>query len=218
MLLHGGVSRRARFPSLRELYSDALGRFLANPELEPEVLTGAEMGLTWDLPLFDLQIVGFHQVLSDGIVRIVVDTPEGPKRQRVNRDRIRSTGLEIVATGALGRIDYAGDVTFQQAWQFDLAARLSLGVPIVAAATVSGEYRYVGSQFCLNADSGAMDRLATAHSLDLKVRRLFQLEGRRTFSHVDGLISLANVTDRAIFDQCGLPQPGRTLRFQVRLF
>ncbi len=232
ILLHGGVSRRARFPSLRELYSDALGRFLANPALEPEILTGAEMGLTWDLPLFDLQIVGFHQVLSDGIVRIIVDTPEGPKRQRVNRDRIRSTGLEIVATGALGRIDYAGDVTFQQAWQFEegsddrmrpeyepnLAARLSLGVPIVAAATVSGEYRYVGSQFCLNADSGEMDRLETAHSLDLQLRRLFELEGRRTFSHVDGLISLVNVTDRAIFDQCGLPQPGRTLRFQVRLF
>ena len=232
VLLNAGVSRRARFPSLRELYSDALGRFLANPDLRPEILIGAEMGLTWDLPVFDLQIAGFHQVLSDGIVRIAVDTPEGPRRQRVNRDRIRSTGIEIVATGALGRLEYAGDVTFQQAWQFEkgsdertrpeyepnLAARLSLGVPLVASATVSGEYRYVGRQFCLNADSGNLDRLDTAHSLDLQLRRLLRLEGRRTFSRVDGLIILANVTDRAIFDQCGLPQPGRTLRFQVRLF
>ena len=47
LLLHGGVSRRARFPSLRELYSDALGRFVPNPDLEPEVLTGMEFGLTW---------------------------------------------------------------------------------------------------------------------------------------------------------------------------
>lgn len=232
LLLHGGVSRRARFPSLRELYSDALGRFLANPGLKPEILTGAEMGLTWDLPGFDLQIVGFHQVLSDGIVRIAVDTPEGPRRQRVNRDRIRSTGLELVATGALKSLEYAGDVTFQQAWQFDegsdvrtrpeyepnTAARLSLGVPIALAATLSAEYRYVGSQFCLNATSGDLDPLDTTHRLDLELRRLFRLEGRRTFGNLDGLISLANVTDRAIFDQCGLPQPGRTLRFQVRLF
>ena len=170
VLLHGGVSRRARFPSLRELYSDALGRFLANPELRPEILTGAEMGLTWDLPLFDLQIVAFHQVLSHGIVRIAVDTPDGPRRQRVNRDRIRSTGLELVATGALGFLEYAGDVTFQQAWQFaegndertrpeyepNLAARLSLrrarrrrcygvgGVPVcrVAVLPERGERRF----------------------------------------------------------------------------
>lgn len=232
VLLHGGVSRRARFPSLRELYSDALGRFLANPDLKPEILTGAEMGLTWDLPGLDMQIVGFHQVLSNGIVRIGVETPEGPKRQRVNRDRIRSTGLEIVATGALSSVEYAGDVTLQQAWQFEegsddrtrpeyepnLAARLSLAVPVVAATTVSGEYRYVGRQFCLNVDGGDFDRLDETHSLNLKVRRLFLLEGRRTFSNVDALVSLANVTDRAIYDQCGLPQPGRTLRFQIRLF
>ncbi len=232
LLLHGGLSRRARFPSLRELYSDALGRFLANPELKPETLTGVEMGLTWDLPVFDLQVVGFHQVLSDGIVRIAVDTPDGPRRQRVNKDRIRTTGLEVVATGTLGRLEFSGDVTVQQAWQFEegsdertrpeyepnLAARLSLAVPVVAAAAFSGEYRYVGSQFCLNTDSGDLDPLDTAHSLDLRLRRLFLLESRRTFSRVDGLIALTNVTDRAIFDQCGLPQPGRTLRFQVRLF
>ena len=66
LLLHGGISRRARFPSLRELYSDALGRFLPNPDLVPEVLAGLELGLTWDLRGFDVQVVGFRQVLSDG--------------------------------------------------------------------------------------------------------------------------------------------------------
>lgn len=232
VLFHGGVSRRARFPSLRELYSDALGRFLANPELKPEILTGAEMGLTWDLRGLDLQIVGFHQVLSDGIVRIAVETPEGSKRQRVNRDRIRTTGLEIVATGSLSKVEYAGDVTFQQAWQFEknsddrtrpeyeptLAGRLSLTVPVVAATALSGEYRYVGRQFCLNVGGGDFDRLDETHSLDFRVRRLFVLEGRTTFSNVDAMVSLANVADRTIYDQCGLPQPGRTLRFQVRLF
>ncbi len=232
MLFHGGVSRRARFPSLRELYSDALGRFLANPGLKPETLTGAEMGLTWDLPVFDLQIVGFHQVLSDGIVRVAVGTPEGPRRRRVNRDRIRSTGLEIVATGSVAHIDYAGDVTLQRAWQFEegregrtrpeyepnLATRLSLSFPVASAATLSAEYRYVGRQFCLNADSGDLERLDETGSLDLEARRLFRLEGRRTFANVDALVSLANVGDRVIYDQCGLPQPGRTLRFQVRLF
>ncbi|MCA9728288.1 MAG: TonB-dependent receptor plug domain-containing protein, partial [Candidatus Eisenbacteria bacterium] len=35
-VLHAGVSRRGRFPALRELYSGALNRFVPNPDLEPE--------------------------------------------------------------------------------------------------------------------------------------------------------------------------------------
>jgi iron complex outermembrane receptor protein len=111
LLLHGGISRRARFPSLRELYSDALGRFLPNPGLEPEVLTGGELGLTWALQGVDIQVVGFRQVLNDGIVRVGVLTPQGPKRQRVNRDGIRSTGLEMVASGEWRAMQYSGDLT-----------------------------------------------------------------------------------------------------------
>ena len=44
--LHMGVSRRVRFPSLRELYSGALGRFVPNPDLEPEKLRVIEAGVT----------------------------------------------------------------------------------------------------------------------------------------------------------------------------
>ena len=35
---------------------------------------------------------------------------------------------------------------------------------------------------------------------------------------VDALVSVTNLIDNAIFDQCGLLQPGRTFRIQLRLF
>ncbi len=232
MLLPGGISRRARFPSLRELYSEALGRFLPNPDLEPEVLTGIELGMTWNLRGADIQVVGFHQTLSDGIVRIGVDTPDGPKRQRVNRDGIRSTGLEMVASGGWRALQYTGDLTLQSAWQVEEGTGVRTRPeyePVVVggfdvAATVSwelilsGGYRYVGSQFCLNAGSASMDKLKEAHRFDLQLRRIFALEGRSVLSKVDALVSVSNLSDNAIFDQCGLPQPGRTLRIQLRLF
>ena len=41
------MGRRARYPGLRELYSGALGRFLENPNLRPEMLASAELGATW---------------------------------------------------------------------------------------------------------------------------------------------------------------------------
>ena len=232
LLLHGGVSRRARFPSLRELYSDALGRFVPNPDLEPEVLTGMELGLTWELQGVDLQAVGFHQVLSDGIVRIGVQTPQGPKRQRVNRDRIRSTGLEMVASGGWRVVQYSGDLTLQQAWQFEdvsgvktrpeyepgVVGGFSVVTPAPGDFRLSGGYRFVGTQFCLNADSASMDRLRRTHSFELQLRRLFAFEGRSALANMDALVAVTNLTDNAIFDQCGLPQPGRTFRIQLRLF
>ena len=232
VLLHGGISRRARFPSLRELYSEALGRFLANPDLEPEVLIGMELGLTWDLPDVDIQVVGFRQVLSDGIVRIGVQTPDGPKRQRVNRDRVQSTGMEMVASGAWRSVQYSGDLTLQRAWQIDdgsgvstrpeyepgVAGGLDVAVPIPAQLSLSGGYRFVGRQSCLNADTASMDRLKRTHRLDLQLRRFFTFERRSSLGNVDALLSVTNLADNVIFDQCGLPQPGRTFRIQLRLF
>jgi iron complex outermembrane receptor protein len=232
LLLHGGISRRARFPSLRELYSDALGRFLPNPALVPEVLTGVELGMTWDLRGVDIQVVGFRQILSEGIVRVGVATPQGPRRQRVNRDRIRSTGLELVTSGEWRAVQYGGDITLQQAWQIEdgsgdrtrpeyepsVVGGLSVATHLPAEFRVSGGYRFVGRQSCLDADSATMDRLAKTHRFDLQLRRLFAFEGRSALANVDALVSVTNLTDNAIFDQCGLPQPGRTLRIQLRLF
>ena len=232
LLLHGGISRRARFPSLRELYSEALGRFLPNPDLVPEVLTGMEAGLTWDLQGVDIQVVGFHQVLSDGIVRVGVQTADGPKRQRVNRDRIRSTGLEMVTSGGWGWVQYSGDLTLQQAlliedgsdvrtrpeYEPGVVGDFDLAMPVPGEFSLSGGYRFVGRQSCLNAESGSMDTLSRTHRFDLELRRFFAFEGRSALANVDALVSVTNLTDNAIFDQCGLPQPGRTFRVQLRLF
>ena len=232
LLLHGGISRRARFPSLRELYSEALGRFLPNPDLVPEVLTGMEAGLTWDLEGVDIQVVGFHQVLSDGIVRVGVQTADGPKRQRVNRDRIRSTGLEMVASGGWRWVQYSGDLTLQEAWLLEdgsdvrtrpeyepgVVGAFDVAVPVPGELSLSGGYRFVGSQSCLNAESGSMDTLSRTHRFDLQLRRFFVFEGRSALANVDAIVSVTNLTDNAIFDQCGLPQPGRTFRVQLRLF
>jgi len=232
LLLHGGVSRRARFPSLRELYSDALGRFYPNPDLQPEVLTGMEVGLTWDLHGVDIQMVGFRQILSDGIVRIGVHTAAGPKRQRVNQDRIQSTGLEMVASGGWGAIQYSGDLTLQHARQIDeesgfrsepeyepdLAGGFDVATEVPWDISLAGGYRFVGRQFCLDVDSASMDRLTRTHRFDLQLRRFFVFGRRSALSNLDALVSVTNLTDDPIFDQCGLPQAGRTFRIQLRLF
>ena len=46
----------------------------------------------------------------------------------------------------------------------------------------------------------------------MDLQRLFGL------SRLDARVTVDNLTDTALYDQCGLPQPGRLLRFQLRLF
>jgi iron complex outermembrane receptor protein len=138
----------------------------------------------------------------------------------------------MVASGGWRAVQYSGDFTLQQAWQIEdgsgdntrpeyepsVIGGFTLATQLPAEFSVSGGYRFVGSQLCLNADSVSMDRLTRTHRFDLQLRRLFAFEGRSTLANVDALVSVTNLIDDAIFDQCGLPQPGRTFRIQLRLF
>ena len=41
--------------------------------------------------------------------------------------------------------------------------------------------------------------------------------GPEGFQRLTALVALDNVGNRTVYDQCGLPQPGRTLRFGLTL-
>ncbi len=129
-------------------------------------------------------------------------------------------------------MQYSGDLTLQQAWLIEdgsdvrtrpeyepgVVGGFDVAMPVPGELSLSGGYRFVGRQSCLNAESGSMDTLSRTHRFDLQLRRFFAFEGRSALANVDALVSVTNLTDNVIFDQCGLPQPGRTFRVQLRLF
>lgn len=233
LLLHGGVSRRARFPSLRELYSGALGRFEPNPDLSPETLVGAEAGFTLQSPGdIEFQVVGFHQELSDGIVRASVTGEDGVSRfRRLNQDKVRSTGIELLAIGTLGVATVSSDLTLQHVKGMDadgseveleyepaITGKLGIETPLGAGFRFSGNFRLVGAQGCENPEVGGLQPLGASGSSDFSLRKIFQLRSAGQVSRVDVSASLRNASDATVYDQCGLPQPGRTLQFQFRLW
>jgi iron complex outermembrane receptor protein len=233
LLLHGSVSRRARFPSLRELYSGALGRFEPNSDLRPETLVGAEGGFTLQRTgNIEFQVVGFHQRLSDGIVRTSVTGEDGMRRfRRLNQEQVRSTGIELVAIGALGVATVSSDLTLQRVKGMDadggevqleyepaITGKLRLETPLGAGFRVSGNFRFVGGQSCENPEVGGLQPLGASGSADFTLRKIFQLRSAGRLSRVDASASLRNASDATVYDQCGLPQPGRTLQFQFRLW
>lgn len=234
--LHASVSRRARFPALRELYSGALDRFQPNPALRPETLTGMELGVTFGAAGAgtgtSLQAVGFHHQLRDAVVRTTV--PETRRYLRVNRDEIRSTGVELFgqwrsAADAAQAVMVTGDLLAQAVRVHDALARaerhaehqpetrgtLELGVPLVAGVRGTAAMRYTGAQYCVHPDTGDERRLAPGTDGSLALDRSWPV--RVWGGILRTVLAFDNVTDAAVFDQCGLPQPGRTLRLVVRI-
>ncbi|MGH7717776.1 MAG: TonB-dependent receptor domain-containing protein, partial [Gemmatimonadaceae bacterium] len=221
----------ARFPALRELYSGSLGRFEPNPSLDPETLVGAEAGATIVRSSFQLQGVAFHHRLSDAIVRT---TTEEGKFRRVNRDQIRSTGVELLAGWSSERgLTVSGDLLLQRVrvadpavtdadrrpeHQPEVRASVDVATPLPFGVRGGAGVRVTGKQYCVNPDLGRQEALARQTRGDVSLEREWRIgrgETARALDRVKVALSLDNVTDAAVYDQCGLPQPGRTLRLVV---
>ncbi len=230
-LLHAGVSRRGRFPSLRETYSEALNRFEPNPDLRPEHLVAYEGGVTTRLGQGELQVVGFHHELSGAIRRI---TLPNKKRKRVNSDELASTGVELLFSQSTGPLEYGGDFTLQSVELEDPANPVSrepenvpdasggayLRFPLFAGITATTEARYTGSQFCQHPDTGADVELEGGMLLHAELGRSWAVRGSRggVLSRLEASAAVDNLADKLLYDQYGLPRPGRLLRLQLRLF
>jgi len=227
-LLHGGLSRRARFPSLRELYSGALNRFAPNPDLKPETLLALETGLTTELGDTELQAVIFRHQLEDAVVRVVL--PDS-RFQRVNRDRLTSYGLELLASTLLGPATIGADLTAQSVSLTDpglgtsarpenlpeLFGTVFFRAPVGLGLTAAAEARHTGNQFCIDPGTGADTRLSGGTVVNGEVTRSWRLRSSALFGRLETTISLFNAGNIALYDQCGLPEPGRLLRLQVRV-
>lgn len=230
--LHMGASRRVRFPSLRELYSGALGRFVPNPGLAPEALRALESGVTGTIDAFgaevEAQAVLFLQSFSNAIVR----TGLGDGRfRRENRRRVDAGGLELLADARWGGLSLGGDLTWQDVnvtderspglsprpeYQPAIAGGVHVEGPLPAGLRARAAAEMVGRQFCVDPDLGRDVALDPTTRLNLVVSREFAIGG--PMGTLQTSLSLDNLADAAVFDQCGLPRPGRLLRLQFRLF
>ena len=238
--LHGSATQRSRFPALRELYSGALNRFTPNPDLEPETLSGIEAGVTMErslgpIPSAMLMVTGFNHKLDDAVVRITLSNPT--RFMRVNRDRIESSGVELMAGFVFGddrerSVTLNGDATLQNIRIFDETAgdverhsennpetrgRLELGLPLPFLVRGFATARHTGTQYCLNGETGNWMTLKSATTTDLTLERRFTVRESGPFRWLRALLALDNAANVTVYDQCGLPQPGRTLRLMMTI-
>lgn len=233
--LHASASQRARFPALRELYSGALNRFEPNPDLVPERLLITEVGVTFgaraNAPGWSLQTTGFRQQLADGIVRISL--PDR-KFKRVNQNEQVSLGveslmgwrgglnqpsllLELVAQRVRVEDVTSSDGPLKPEHQPGLRAGLDGLLPLGNGFQAGTNVVHIGSQYCVHPDRDTNVTLGAQTAAGVTLERSWTLPGLKAFRFLRVLGAVDNVTDNAMYEQCGLPRAGRTFRLSLSL-
>ncbi|MEP0545934.1 MAG: TonB-dependent receptor [Rhodothermales bacterium] len=221
--LNVAAGRKTRFPTLRELFGEALDRFLVNPDLKPESSLLAEVGVRRSGDALSGEATLFLNRTDDTIDQRRLN--DG-RRQRVNLSGSRIYGLELAgAVRPFPRVRLDGHLTLLRLRGLDgdgNAVRLSEKPDVIGrlAATynpglgpnATAEAVYTGVAFSPDAP-GSFARLDPALVLHLRAGYRFAVHAvsAELFARVN------NVADSVVLPQLGLPGPGREVQAGVKL-
>ncbi|SHK06751.1 TonB-dependent receptor [Rhodothermus profundi] len=220
------ASRKVRFPTMRELFSEALGRFLVNPTLRPETIWIAEAGFRLFPAWGYAEIVGYINRTFDTIDQRTVVVDGKRKRQRVNLNGSRVYGIEArIGWAFLRTWQLEGHVaglrsrallpgadrplTEKPAWLATLTLRRMPGLGL--APLVQLHYR--GQAWALD-ETNQLQELPDAWLLHVRLAYRLPIAS----GQVEGFVRVNNVTNTATWLQLGLPGPGRELRLGVHVW
>ena len=209
--------RKTRFPTLRETFSGALGRFVPNPKLKSEVAYTGELNFTrkFDKGKSDLNF--FFSYVNGGIVRIAL-----PDRQfqRVNKDKIRTYGVEFISEfeilqnlktnfnftylNSFSQND-DGDFTDTLEYKPQFIAGLFLGYKIKNLLP-SIEVNYTGVEFAYQEGNEYLQKLPDHFLLNARLAYNLPIDSNKNLAF---FIRANNIFDKLYYSQWGLPEAGR---------
>jgi iron complex outermembrane receptor protein len=221
------TGRRTRFPSPRELFGEALGRFLPNPELKPETAWLADLELSFRSPALNLSLNPFLMRNLNGIGQRVVRVGAQSLRQRYNVDGTTSFGVDALLAASAGpwSLELGGTILDARADSGAAPFRGLIQRPayegLVALAwepadalDLRAELRLIGPAVDLG-PGGTYSRLPPAAELNLRASvGLMPIGSSRRLL---ATLAVDNATDALILPQLGLPLPGRTVRVGIRI-
>jgi iron complex outermembrane receptor protein len=221
------ASRRSRFPSLRELYSGALGRFVPNPGLAPERQDLLETGFTLLGSGWQVSGAAFLQYLKDGIEKEALPATDG-QFMRVNRTTIRVPGLELNGswrwrpqldvfaqhTVLAARVETATGFDRPAEDRPDYLSRLGISWHTFSGPGALLEAVVTGARWSADSTSDTgLTRLPAAVSWNARLSWRWEVGTRADglAAEVEAFLRADNLFDQAAHYQVGLPEPGRVV-------
>ncbi len=217
-------ARKVRFPTPRELFGEAIGRFLLNPDLRPETIYQSELTASTTARSITLEAALFARRTTDAIDQLRVRVDGATLRQRVNLDGSRTIGLSLNGTARANRLTVSANATLQHSeGQTDDGWQARTEVPSFTSFAVA-TYRVQGLSFGLDARTVAGMRDAPDADGDrprlgggTRVGMRASHSWFRTRGSLEAFARVENAFDTAVFPQAGLPLPGRTVSVGLRL-
>ncbi|MFC1589964.1 TonB-dependent receptor plug domain-containing protein [Candidatus Omnitrophota bacterium] len=215
-LIYSSVSKRTRFPTMNQLYSETSG----NPGLKEQENINYEIGMKhgfWDLA--DVKVCYFYNNVKNLIDRSSRDA------QYLNTSRAVFQGVEAAASaklckylsgkagytlvdardknpGIYGRSDEEIQYVARHKADFELECITDIGFSCSAFGSYSGRRSYYDRNNNQNAMGGYFVCNAKA--------------SQKLFEHCEGSISVENIFDRDYQEEEGYPQAGRTYLFTLK--
>ena len=223
------IGERTRFPTPRELYGAALGRFLLNPDLKPERSLLTDVNLqAFPSDSLSLDFAVWANDSDDTLSQRNLQVDGVSKRQRYNTNGSFTYGIEAAATLYLAdnfRTELSlalqdGEVERDENGERpellqrpDAQARLALDWQASPRLDLRAELMHTGEAFDLD-DDGTLVELPESTTVNL--RGFFQITEWRG-RDVQVTASIDNLTDELVLPQLGLPAPGRMYRVGIRV-
>jgi len=216
--LFANIGKKSRFPTMRESFSAALGRFVINPDLKPETGVLTELGIDYQGLDFNATISVFANNYTDLIARQSIPDDSLKRRQRVNLDEATIMGAEILAKYYLTTdIDLTGHFTYMNSkgtvdgteqnleYKPEIIAFLQADWRIYSGIDVLAEADIMGNQFGI---SDVVEDL-----VEIEPTTLFNLRLSYQTTYNENLytffVRANNVLDQARVNKIGIAAPGR---------
>lgn len=224
-----GAGRKARFPTMRELFGESLNQFLLNPDLQPESSVLTEIAVGVRRPRFQAEVVPFGSFTSHTIDQqsVLVAGETRPRRQRINLRGSRVLGVEVTTTLLPAPdITVAGHLTVSYVRRLQdtptdpiylsekpaTLGRLATSYTPMVGPQGQVEAVYTGRAYSLDDDNQFVP-LPTSLVLNLRAAYRFALPADRS---LELYVRVDNATDELVVPQLGLPEAGRAAQGGVK--
>ena len=224
------VGQRTRFPTARELYGTALGRFLLNENLRPETVLVGDLTFAWTAPTapFTVSVTPWFSRIDDTLSQRNITVGTNILSQRFNLDGSSGFGFEATA---LWQASESFTLEVNGFWQDLKADRDTNGArptlyqrpdsqiliagnyQFIEGANIRAELNHTGPAFDENQDGGVA-RLPSSTEINLKAYipiRTTRAGEWQLYGTID------NLTDVVVLPQLGLPSAGRSFKIGLRI-
>jgi len=222
------ASRRSRFPSMREMFSTALGKFHPNNELGPESQNLLEMECSIRLERWEAALGVFASVLEGGIEKIPYEGEA--KYQRVNRDEIRTLGAEVLLgwrprpglrleaqhSQFRTRVKQSGEAESFAEDRPEFLSLLTLSWTGPRGTRLRLDTMATGPRYGAHPEEG-LRRIPAQGSASLRLGRAFHLGRGFPGSDLEIFLRVDNLFDTILLSQIGLPESGRLFQMGFNL-